>query len=165
MSTTKKNVTANKFYNNETAINEIFELAKKLDSNATLLVKQSTDERYITLYGENGVKARSQVWFCSKKIDVYVGNNVVNQSLNNVCELAVIDNVGKAKHSKNERVLSYSSFESVKSFFESVINDMNKQSENKETENKESANKESANKKAQSKKRSTTKKKASEKVS
>ena len=162
MSTTKKNVTANKFYNNKTAINEIFELAKKLDSNATLLVKQSTDERYITLYGENGVNAHSQVWFCSKKIDIYVGNNVVNQSLANIAQLAGVDNVGKAKHSKNEIVLSYSSFESVKSFFESVINDINKQSE--KTENKETENKESANKKAQSKKR-TTKKKASEKVS
>lgn len=148
MSTTKKNVTVNKFYNNDVAINEIFELAKKLDSNATLLVKQSTDEKYITLFGDNGVKARSQVWFCSKKIDIYVGNNVVNQSLNNVCELAVIDNVGKAKHSKNERVLSYASFESVKSFFESVLSDMSK----------ESAKKESAKSKAQSKKRTTRKK-------
>lgn len=159
MSTTKKNVTVNKFYNNETAINEIFELAKKLDSKATLLVKQSTDERYITLFGENGVKARCQVWICSKKIDVYVGNNVANQSLNNVCELAVIDNVGKAKHSKNERVLSYASFDAVKSFFESVLSDMKKQTEKKETEKKESAKS-----KAQSKKR-TTKKKESEKVS
>jgi hypothetical protein len=153
MSTTKKNVTANKFYSNDVAINEIFELAKKLDSNATLLVKQSTDEKYITLFGENGVKSRSQVWFCSKKIDVYVGNNVVNQSLNNVCELAMIDNAGKAKHSKNERVLSYASFESVKSFFESVLSDIQKQSDKKETTKKESANK-----KAQSKKRTTTKK-------
>lgn len=165
MSTTKKNVTTNKFYNNDVAINEIFELAKKLDSKATLLVKQSTDEKYITLYGDNGVNARSQVWFCSKKIDIYVGNNVVNQSLNNVCELATIDNVGKAKHSKNERVLTYASFDTVKSFFESVIADMNKQTEKKETIKKESANKkESAKSKAQSKKR-TTRKKESEKVS
>lgn len=146
MSTTKKNVTTNKFYSNDVAINEIFELAKKLDSNATLLVQN--DEKYITLYGDNGPIARSRIWFCSKKIDIYVGNNVVNQSLNNVCELAMIDNVGKAKHSKNERVLSYASFESVKSFFESVINDMSKQTEKKE----------SANKKAQSKKRTTKKK-------
>lgn len=159
MSTTKKNVTVNKFYSNDVAINEIFELAKKLDSNATLLIKQSTDEKYITLFADNGVKARSQVWFCSKKIDVYVGNNVANQSLNNVCELATIDNVGKAKHSKNERVLSYASFDAVKSFFESVIADMSKQTEKKQTEKKESAKS-----KAQSKKR-TTKKKASEKVS
>jgi hypothetical protein len=129
MSTTKKNVTANKFYSNDVAINEIFELAKKLDSNATLLVKQSTDEKYITLFSDGGVKSRSQVWFCSKKIDVYVGNNVVNQSLANVANIAVIDNVGKAKHSKNEIVLSYASFESVKSFFESVLSDMSKQSE------------------------------------
>lgn len=154
MSTTKKNATVNKFYSNETAINEIFELAKKLDSNATLLVKQSTDEKYITLYGDNGVKARSQVWFCSKKIDVYVGNNVVNQSLANVAQLASVDNIGKAKHSKNEIVLSYASFDAVKSFFESVLSDMQKQSDKKE----------SANKKAQSKKR-TTRKKESEKVS
>lgn len=154
MSTTKKNATVNKFYSNDVAINEIFELAKKLDSNATLLIKQSTDERYITLYGDNGVKARAQVWICSKKIDIYVGNNVVNQSLNNVCELAMIDNVGKAKHSKNERVLSYASFESVKSFFESVLSDMQKQSDKKET----------TKSKAQSKKR-TTRKKESKKVS
>jgi hypothetical protein len=159
MSTTKKNVTTNKFYSNDVAINEIFELAKKLDSNATLLVKQSTDEKYITLFGENGVKARSQVWFCSKKIDIYVGNNVVNQSLNNACELAMIDNVGKAKHSKNERVLSYASFESVKSFFESVLSDMQKQSDmSKESAKKESAKKETTKSKAQSKKRTTTKK-------
>lgn len=154
MSTTKKNATVNKFYSNETAINKIFELAKKLDNNATLLVKQSTDEKYITLYGDNGVKARSQVWFCSKKIDIYVGNNLVNQSLANVAQLASVDNVGKAKHSKNEIVLSYASFDDVKSFFESVISDMQKQSDKKE----------SAKSKAQSKKR-TTKKKESEKVS
>ena len=157
MSTTKKNATVNKFYSNDVAINEIFELAKKLDSSATLLVKQSTDEKYITLFGENGVKARSQVWFCSKKIDIYVGNNVVNQSLNNACELAVIDNVGKAKHSKNERVLTYASFDAVKSFFESVLSDMTKQTQKTEK-------KESAKSKAQSKKR-TTKKKESEKAS
>jgi hypothetical protein len=153
MSTTKKNVTTNKFYSNDVAINDIFELAKKLDSNATLLVKQSTDEKYITLFGDNGVKARSQVWFCSKKIDVYVGNNVVSQSLANVAQLASVDNVGKAKHSKNEIVLSYASFESVKSFFESVIADMSKESAKKETTKKETTKS-----KAQSKKRATTKK-------
>lgn len=126
MSTTKKNVTTNKLYNNDVAINEIYELAKKLDSNVTLLTKQSTDEKYITLYADNGVKARAQVWFCARKIDIYVGNNVINQSLANVANIAVIDNVGKAKHSKNEIVLSYSSFDNVKAFFESVISDMNK---------------------------------------
>ena len=155
--TTKKNVTTSKFYSNDVAINEIFELAKKLDSKATLLVKQSTDEKYITLFADGGVKSRSQVWFCSKKIDIYVGNNVVNQSLANVAQLASVDNVGKAKHSKNEIVLSYASFDAVKSFFESVIADIQKQSEKTEK-------KESAKSKAQSKKR-TTKKKESEKVS
>lgn len=133
---TKNTVTVNKMYSNDVAIKEVFELAKKLDSKATLLVKQSTDEKYITLFSDGGVKSRCQVWICSKKIDVYVGNNVANQSLANVAQLASVDNVGKAKHSKNEIVLSYASFDAVKSFFESVLADTKKDTAKKNTATK-----------------------------
>ena len=148
---TKNNATINKFYSNDVEIKAVYELAKKIDNKATLLVKQSTDEQYITLFGDNGVRARCQVWICSKKIDIYVGNNVVNQSLANVANIAVVDNVGKAKHSKNEIVLSYSNFDNVKAFFKSVIDDMSKQSE----QNTEKTDKQSEKTAKQSSKRKT----------
>lgn len=154
---TKNTVTTNKMYSNDVAINEIFELAKKLDSKATLTVKQSSDEKCIAMFSDNGPIARSQVWFCPKKIDIYVGNNVANQSLANVAQLASVDNVGKAKHSKNEILLSYVSFDAVKSFFESVLSDMQKQSE--KTEKKDTAKKDTA-----TKKRNTAKKKEEKKA-